>query len=150
MSHLSFEPDQQRAWMIIPCIDGRYLDELVYEYELAAGFDSPGGYAGFKPELDVQNVGLSAEDLARSDAAFGRTGDDSLRILECTCGTDGCWPFLCRATVSNSVVRWDDFRQPRRTAREYSGFGPFTFELEQYAQALRSVLKSGTAKGGER
>jgi hypothetical protein len=140
MNRLSFEPasDPPGSW-IMPFIDGVALSSLVHAFERDARFDPSGGYGGFVPQLDPESIDPSAEDLARSRAVFGRTIGGDLRVLECTCGVEGCWPLLCRTVVLDAVVQWDRFCQPHRPTRDYSGFGPFSFDLDQYVATLRSV-----------
>ena len=67
------------------------------------------------------------------------------QILECECGEPGCWPLLCRISLTKERVLWSDFEQPHRNGEsqnplwDYSGFGPFEFEREAYEAALAQL-----------
>jgi hypothetical protein len=42
--------------------------------------------------------------------------------------------------VDRDRVRWSDFAQPHRAIRDYSGLGPYEFELPEYLGALRGAI----------
>lgn len=37
------------------------------------------------------------------------------------------------------MVVWDEFRQPRRRERDYSGFGPYLFDRARYEAAVAEL-----------
>ncbi|WP_232247975.1 hypothetical protein [Streptacidiphilus rugosus] len=46
---------------------------------------------------------------------------------------------MAHITATPELVTWDSFEQPYRTARDYTGFGPFQFDRHQYDDALRAL-----------
>ena len=62
------------------------------------------------------------------------------QTLGCQCGEWGCWPLETRLRLADGVVTWDSFRQPHRPKRDYSGFGPFRFDEQQYRDAVFDVF----------
>ncbi|NEO87514.1 MAG: hypothetical protein F6J87_25120 [Spirulina sp. SIO3F2] len=58
-------------------------------------------------------------------------------ILSCICGITECWFLLAKITVSDEMVRWDDFQQFHRDWF-YGGLA-FTFERSQYDTAFNAV-----------
>ena len=60
-------------------------------------------------------------------------------VLGCDCGEAGCWPLLCRVRLAGDTVIWDQFRQPHRPTRDYTQFGPFVFDAEQYRTAAMNI-----------
>jgi hypothetical protein len=121
-SRIGFEVDEQHSR--IPRIDERSLIELVREYETGQGFDCPGAYSG-----------LHAEELHGEVANCG----ESQTLLGCDCGTRECWPLRCRITRKSKWVVWDEFRQPFRPERDYSGLGPFAFDAREYDEAIQDL-----------
>jgi hypothetical protein len=61
-------------------------------------------------------------------------------LLGCTCGEVGCWPLIASVYQKDDTIRWDGFVQPYRRERDYSAFGPFTFSLAQYEDAVKDLL----------
>ncbi|MBE9604074.1 hypothetical protein IAI18_04295 [Acetobacteraceae bacterium H6797] len=39
-------------------------------------------------------------------------------------------------SLSEAAVTWHRFTQPHRPARDYTAFGPFTFERQAYERAV--------------
>ncbi|MGN6672945.1 MAG: hypothetical protein ACTHMJ_23535 [Thermomicrobiales bacterium] len=80
---------------------------------------------------------LLGEPLWHYSNSAGKT-----QLLQCTCGTVGCWPLYARVTVSDKQVVWDEFEQPFRgpTSRaghwRYDNLPPFAFERHAYEAAL--------------
>jgi hypothetical protein len=73
---------------------------------------------------------------------LGRSTDVSgpgTPVLGCRCGDWGCWPLLTRVSATEALVVWDSFQQPWRKTRDYSAFGPFTFDRHHYDDALREL-----------
>jgi len=60
-------------------------------------------------------------------------------VLGCDCAEVGCWPLICRVGADGDLITWDAFSQPHRKDRDYSAFGPFTFNSAQYLDAIRSL-----------
>src|SRR4051812_46116737 len=53
-------------------------------------------------------------------------------VLGCECGEWGCWPLMARIAMTAELVIWDSFEQPHRKTRDYTAFGPFRFDRNQY------------------
>ncbi len=132
-------PDLGAVTEVVPAIDGIKLTDLIHDFERQAGMesrtDSYGSlipaYFNFGP-LDLHFLGASSQrDKGR------------VPLLGCSCGEWGCWPLLARILATEDSVTWTDFQQPHRKARNYSGLGPFSFELTQYKaelEALRTAM----------
>ncbi|TDW24038.1 hypothetical protein [Kribbella kalugense] len=116
---------------LLPTVDGIALTDLVETYERAHRFDVIGGYAGLV--LEHLSHGSLPEYLS------GRDG--SVALLGCNCGEVGCWPLEAQVVVGTQVT-WRGFRQPHRPRRDYSSFGPFTFDRSQYDAAVRRAAPS--------
>ncbi|MFJ8747608.1 hypothetical protein ACIRL2_50820 [Embleya sp. NPDC127516] len=122
------------ALLIVPCIDGASLTELIDRFEIAAGMQPAGdAYGGLIPD----NVQGSILDhfLGRSTDVMG----PKTPVLGCDCGVWYCWPLMARITATTDSVIWDSFEQPHRKTREYTAFGPFQFDRRQYDDALRAL-----------
>ncbi|MET0335773.1 MAG: hypothetical protein ABW190_16010 [Rhizobacter sp.] len=89
-------------------------------------------------------VTLSPEALlALQGKEDGWNGKASL--LQCTCGSEGCWPLLARVSLGESEVVWSEFEQPHRGTESAGGhwvhdtLGPFTFERSRYDEEMRAI-----------
>lgn len=122
---------------LVPYVDDARLVDLVSTYEQAARFDVAGGYAGLV--LDHFNYGDLNEYLTGAPRyAFGDT-PGTIALLGCNCGDVGCWPLLAQVVLTNDLATWRNFTQPHRPNRDYTPFGPFTFRLPQYQQAVNTL-----------
>ncbi|MGA2537297.1 MAG: hypothetical protein ABSF53_14870 [Terracidiphilus sp.] len=138
-SVLSFAIQPLTDWdsssSIIPVIDERDLVDWIAEYERWHGFHMRGSYGGLRPgDYDVR----PAEEYLMWDKAHGTPRERYL--LGCSCGTAGCWPLFATISLVDGLVTWDKFRQPFRPRQDYSSFGPFVFDVDQYVHAVREVL----------
>ncbi len=66
-------------------------------------------------------------------------GEGRIYLLGCTCCEVGCWPLKARISKTETGVVWTAFEQPHRKGRNYSGFGPFTFDIQQYREAVNAI-----------
>jgi hypothetical protein len=123
-------------------IDDVSLLELVSGYELAAGYDVPGQYAGLL--LNHFNFGdLSSYLTGQPDSAYW-VHIGAVALLGCECGEVGCWPLQAQVLTATDVVTWRGFTQPHRPKRDYGSFGPFAFRRTQYEHSVRrAVLQVG-------
>lgn len=46
---------------------------------------------------------------------------------------------MARIRAEGESVVWDSFEQPYRKDRDYSGFGAFVFDEEQYREAIAAL-----------
>jgi hypothetical protein len=134
----SMEPlsDEEPVPSIVPRVNGVRLADLVAEFERAREYKPTGGYAGLVPSYfrlgrpDDYFMGISP------DSQFSNRGH---WLLGCECGEAGCWPLEARIVASEQQISWEGFRQPFRPERDYSSFGPFRFDVEQYRGSLAEL-----------
>jgi hypothetical protein len=107
---------------VLPLVDGTSLVDLITTYEIERGFEPLGGYAG----------------LVRNALPVFLT-KGRVALLGCVCGDMGCWPLEAMVHPGEQTVTWSGFRQPHRPDRDYSGFGPFTFDRAPYTDAVRTA-----------
>jgi hypothetical protein len=136
---LSFAVDRSpvvdSASILTPLINGVLLTKLVAEFETLRGFEPAGAYSGILP--DNFNYGpLEQYFKGETDDRFWTPG---IWVLSCHCGEAGCWPLQCKIRTGDECVVWEDFQQPFRNKWDYRGFGPFTFDLRQYEEALAGL-----------
>ena len=113
-------------------INGRDLLALVRDFEAPFASDLAGGY-GLLPAADV--LPPARHFLGEPEGIYAG-GDGRTMLLGCDCGEPGCWPLEARIAVTAATITWLDFSQPHRPEWSYRGFGPFTFDREQYEAAL--------------
>lgn len=123
----------------MPVIDGKSLASFVSEFENRNGYSHKLEYGGLDPggfqygPLEPYFLGSAASDYW--------TELDGIYLLGCRdCGNVGCWPLVASVTAVEHLVVWTNFRQPHRTLWDYSGFGPFNFEISAYVDAIRNVV----------
>lgn len=153
-------------------IDGRDFIDIVHDWERnaagAAGEPTlAGGYGGipkgFARELPPAWLGMQEPSNLLSCWAGERVA-----LLACTCGEIGCWPLLARIEATGDEVRWLDFEQPHRAARQddgvvilerpprararvwsYEGFGPFVFDRAAYTSAIDHLVRTTPGEPSE-
>jgi hypothetical protein len=120
---------------VVPAIDGALLTDLVDAYELGHAMHPAGNaYGGLVP-AHYRFGAMDRHYRGGSTEAFG----PATPVLGCECGEWDCWPLLARISVCSGGVTWDEFAQPRRPVRNYSGLGPFHFTREKYEDALADL-----------
>jgi hypothetical protein len=124
---------------ITPVVNGTPLTEMVLTFERGQRFEPAGGYGGLIPQwfkygsLDHYFLGEFEEN--NYFAQMGR-----VYLLGCgDCREVGCWPLTARIRANSESVVWDSFQQPHRPERDYSEFGPFVFEAQQYREAVAAM-----------
>jgi len=121
---------------IVPVLDGIQLTAMIEDFERSHGYEPLGGYAGLVPTaykygpLDLYFMGETNKEN------YDKTG---YYLLGCSCGEVGCWPLTARISRIDNQVVWDQFCQPHRPTRDYSSFGPFTFDLNQYHRVVTEL-----------
>jgi hypothetical protein len=149
-SHLSFsvevfrEKSETTLYEIVPKIDNILLTELVVSYEAEQGFEPVGGYGGLIPAWFKYGPldGYFKSQFEREDYFIKLKG---IYLLGCDCGEVRCWPLIGQVRANDKHFVWGNFRQPFRSKRDYSKFGPFIFDMEQYQEAVNSMMKRYTA-----
>ena len=126
------------TFSVTPMVNASLLSQLASVFEVEHHFEPAGGYGGLIPSWfnygDLHSYFLGG---SQPESYFGKMG--SIYILGCECGEVGCWPLVCRVHKSTDEVIWDSFQQPHRPERDYSKFGPFLFERQQYHDALSAL-----------
>ncbi len=120
-------------------INDRSLIDLAREVELpfAERDGTPslaGEYAGLPPRIVA---GPGGPLLGQTEPGYFEDG--RVTLLECTCGTPGCWPLIAWLALDESTVTWSGFAQPHRREWDLSALGPFVFDRVQYESALAAV-----------
>lgn len=128
---------REPARELLPYVDDVSLVDMVRGYELAAGYDVPGSYAGIV--LDHFTFGdLTAYFAGEPDSAYW-ADRGVIALLGCDCGEVGCWPLEARVLCRDDLVTWHGFVQPFRPDRDYGAFGPFVFKRAQYELAVQEA-----------
>jgi hypothetical protein len=128
---------------IIPVVNGVNLTRLIEEFEHAHQFEPVGGYAGLV--LTTFNYGpLDIYFLGQTNIEYFETG--GYHLLGCSCGEVGCWPLNASISQLETRIVWDRFRQPHRRDRDYSTFGPFSFNFDQYRAAVQELAAKSPSR----
>jgi hypothetical protein len=130
-----FEPltDDDSVRSIVPIVNGVRLTTLIKEFESEHQYKPVGGYAGIVPahfnfgSLDQYFMASSPNPVLPGQRCY---------LLGCECGEVGCWPLEAHIVVYEREIVWESFKQPFRPERDYSSFGLFRFDLDQYRQSV--------------
>lgn len=126
---------ERRVHDIVPTSDGQMLLDLIDRFELDAGMRPAGGaYGGLIPAF-YRYGPLDEHFLGKENPGLG----PKTVVLGCECGEVGCWPLMAQITPTGNLVVWSAFEQGHRPTRDYSQFGPFLFDREQYDAALQTL-----------
>jgi len=129
----------------MPCIDGVALADLVANFERENGYTDPaGGYGGIIASRF--NLGPPASYFLGRERPVEGDRAGKIYALFCECGEAGCWPLIAHVRTNGESVIWEDFAQPYRPKRDYSGFGPFEFARSDYEQAI-AIASASDDKG---
>src|SRR5215472_4266512 len=132
-------------WIIVPNINAVSLTDLVEEFERQEQFDPPlGGYAGLIPEyFNFGRLDRYFLNEFEPDSYFTKY---PVYLLGCKCGEVGCWPLTCQIKIDPETVTWHRFMQPDRRERDYSQFGPFVVDGEQYRRTVVDLWADYSAR----
>jgi hypothetical protein len=119
--------DDESVLSIVPILNGVRLTALVEQFERECHYEPAGGYAGIVP---------TQFNFGPLDQYFLAINADRHWLLGCECGEAGCWPLEARIVMKERETVWDRFKQPFRPERDYSSFGPFRFDPDQYRQSV--------------
>ena len=121
---------------LVPLISGIRLTKLVEEHDLKVGNQPAGGFGG----LVRKSFNFGPWDrYFMAEAGSRKIERDGHYLLGCTCGELSCWPLVARIARDGELMVWDCFRQPNRPELDYSSFGPFRFEINQYRLAVSEL-----------
>ena len=124
---------------VVPVVDATRLTDLIHNFERETRMERRAvSYGGLIPAFF--KFGPARVHFTASQGAFVRP-PGKVPLLGCSCGEWGCWPLLARVTTTAVEVRWSDFEQPFRRDRDYSAFGPFVFDRQDYDRALATLSK---------
>ncbi|MGY0496939.1 hypothetical protein ACWZHB_00365 [Nocardia sp. FBN12] len=127
-------PGRTDVHRIMPRIDTIPLTDLIDTVEICAGMEPAGdAYGGLVPLFFRFE---SAMDHFYGSSSLMRR---KTPVLACSCRELGCWPLLTRISMTGDLVVWDCFEQPYRTTRDYTAFGPFLFDRNQYDKAVQGL-----------
>ena len=129
--------------MIVPVLNYKTLAERVMAFEQEQGWTHGDTYSGLAPR--VHCYGSSQEHFLGMSRSIAWNGGKT-PLLICSCGVPTCWPLLARVEADETWVTWSEFEQPHRPQWDYTGFGPFRFDREDYERVL--VLISLEFEGG--
>jgi hypothetical protein len=141
----SIEPFEG-VFAITPIVNETPLTDMVASFEREQNFEPAGGYGGLVPEwfnygpLDRYFLGDFEQNsyFAKMDRVY---------LLGCgACGEVGCWPLKARINASSKTVTWDCFEQEHRRERDYSAFGPFVFDIDQYRKGVAALCADLSAR----
>ena len=121
-------------------IDGRSLLEMLREYE------RPYAQREGHPSIAGGYVWPEVSSVTR-DTFLGKGADENGRmaLLDCSCGTPGCWPLMLHVSIGAEEVVWSAFEQPHRSEGHpagqwhYEGFGSFVFQRAQYDAEIAKI-----------
>lgn len=122
------ETDNFNVIVAVPFINGNSLIDRIKKIELKYDKTIAGAYDGIRPDLLLHELtNGSIQDKIKS------------KILECECGSDGCWTLLMSVTEKDKFVSWGNFEQIHRDNWDYSEMGEFVFEKSAYQKALEEL-----------
>jgi hypothetical protein len=131
---------------ITPAVNGTPLTEMISAFEREQHFEPAGGYGSLIPQwFKLGPLDRYYSGDFEQESFFASTG--GVYLLGCgACGEVGCWPLTARIRTNIDSVVWDSFRQPHRPERDYSRFGPFVFDADQYKEAVAVLCTEFSAR----
>lgn len=123
-------------------MNGVRLTALVEEFERERHYEPVGGYAGIVPTQF--NFGPLDQYFLATNA--NPPFADKHWLLGCECGEAGCWPLESRIVTNEREIVWEGFKQPFRPERDYSSFGPFRFDRDQYRKSVIELASTFRGK----
>jgi hypothetical protein len=127
---------------IVPIVNGIRLTALVEEFERQHLYEPVGGYAGMVPT----HFNFGPIDQYFLATSMAPPFVDKRWLLGCECGEVGCWPLEAHIVANQREFIWEGFKQPFRPERDYSSFGPFRFEHDQYRRSVIELASALRAK----
>ena len=107
------------------------IEEPLAEADCKSGI--AGSCAGLAPfQLDGT---LAHHFMGSPESHLGCGPEDKSVLLDCECGSPGCWSLMATVTLTDDEVTWTDFEQVHRGGWDYGQLA-FVFERGQYGAAL--------------
>ena len=122
-------------------VNGRDLADIVGEIErplVERDGSAPsiaGSYSGYTTAQLDDTISRHFLGSASSHLYCGPEGKTAL--LDCECGSPGCWTLMARVTATEDTVTWSQFEQVHR-GWSYDDFS-LMFDRAQYDAALADV-----------
>ena len=123
-------------------IDDKNIIDIIGEHESIKGYSPAGGYFGLRADHIDPNF-----YQGKSEAEFGAS-ENKTPILDCSCGSIGCWTLVANIHINDESVVWDDFENVHRNSEsispewDYSSI-KFHFNRKEYMEQF-SVLTAAT------
>lgn len=111
----------------LPFINDKSLVDIIKEIEQKWDSKIAGAYDGIRPIFLY-------EELSEKSSFFHNSKP---RILECDCGTDGCWSLLIEIKENESTIEWLNFEQIFRDNWNYNLH--FEFDKKEYENAINKL-----------
>ena len=111
MDSLRLKVDKNEEFEFVEVyINDKKFIEILKEIELAYDPKIAGEYIGLPPEV----VFLPSKHFFGQPHNWYFGSDGKVPVLQCTCGSPGCWDFLVKITIEEDRVIWSEFEQPHR------------------------------------
>jgi hypothetical protein len=96
-----------------------------------------GAYDGLDPKVLFANLTNSKDNK--------NSVDDKSDILDCECGSPGCWTLMIKVIEKQDTVIWTEFEQIHRSKDsanywDYSDFGDLEFNKNEYFKRLNELI----------
>lgn len=121
-------------------VNGKYLTDLVTDFERARGYEPAGGY----DSISLDGLLPAQDRLTGQPSSWPGDGEVVLLVCE-SCREEGCWPLFGCVQMGSAVVEWSGIRQPHRPDRDYSELH-FRFDRQQYDTALSEAFGSNQTR----
>jgi hypothetical protein len=136
----TFDDNKTVSHAVIPNIDDKPVTELITVFEARQHFKPSGGYGALIPEYFKYGP-LDRYFLGDFEPNSYWASKGCIYLLGCDCGEVGCWPLECRIRLDGDRLIWEEFKQPHRPERDYTGFGPFAFDTQRYRLAVTELQR---------
>lgn len=124
--------------IVLAQVDSVPFTDLVAAFETSQGWSPTGGYAGLDTAMRSYCPWI---DYFKGYCGSLGHNEEKTALLVCQCGVYTCWPLLAAIETDYETMTWSRFEQPHRPERDYSAFGPFTFDWQEYIDALDDLME---------
>jgi len=134
---------------VLSYIDDQPVTELIHEYEKRRNANALKATEPVAAQSSLNdfsnNVGFLYYLMYEHDpitvADLPLLNHDEAILLACNCGEWNCARTTVRVKVTNAQVHWYNLRTSFENRKAYPGFGPWTFDREQYQSACIDIHK---------